>query len=427
MIPASWLAHTFRALRHRDYRLYFTGQTISLIGTWAQNTAMSWLAAELTHTSTWPALITAAGMVPTFLLGVWGGGLADRRSKRHLILLTQLLFLVLAAVLTGLALAGVIRPWHLLLIALGNGIVTAVDLPARLAFVSDLVGRKDLINAIALNSLLFNVARAAGPASAGLLIEIFSPGACFLVNALSYAGVLIALAMIRTAGPPRPGAGPRGLGATAAAVRYLAVRPRLLRIMLLAFALCLFAWPFQALLARLTTVHLDSDHRGYALLVSAVGCGALLSALSMAAMGTPERRRAFLGGGLVLTVVGLLGLSLAATLTGAGVCCAVLGYGLIAFMANAQAAVQLGAAEYNRGQVLGLWSMGLSGALPLGNLLAGLAADTWGEPSVLRAQAGLCAAAALLLVLWLNPGRGDLPESATGEYDSLPSPEREQP
>jgi MFS family permease len=427
MNSGSWLTHTFRALRHRDYRLYFIGQTVSLIGTWAQNAAMSWLAAEMTHTSTWPALITAAGMLPTFVLGVWGGGLADRRPKRDLILTTQALFLVLAALLAGLALAGVIRPWHMLLIALGNGIVTAVDLPARLAFVTDLVGRDDLINAVALNSVLFNVARALGPASAGLLIHVFSPAACFLMNALSYVGVLVALAMVRTTGPPRPGSRPRGLGATTAAVRYLLLRPRLLLVMLLAFALCLFAWPFQALLARLSAVQFDSDHRGYALMVSAVGWGALLGALGMAALGTAERRRLFLGGGLVLTVAGLLGLSLADSLTQAGACCALLGFGLIAFMANAQAAVQLGAAEHNRGQVLGLWSMGLSGALPLGNLLGGLSADVWGEPLVLRAQAVLCAVAALLLVLWLDPGRGTLPDPTADEYDTLPSPEREQP
>src|SRR5437763_6829052 len=159
--PARWLA-TFRALRHRNYRLFFLGQMVSLLGSWLQMTALMWLASELTGTSRWPALVAAVQLVPGFLFGAWGGVLADRRPRRALILQTQAALLLLALLLAALVYAGVATVWHLLLIATAVGLVNAVDLPARLAFLVEMVGKDDLVNAVALNSLLFNVARASG-------------------------------------------------------------------------------------------------------------------------------------------------------------------------------------------------------------------------------------------------------------------------
>jgi MFS family permease len=244
-----------------------------------------------------------------------------------------------------------VRPWHLIALAACNGIVLAVDLPARLAFLVDMVGRDDLVNAIALNSVLFNVARTAGPALAGLLLEVLSPGACFLLNAVSYVAVLTALSMMRAGGQTVRGtAHPDGLGAVRAAFGHVIARPRLLLVLLLAFAVSLFGWPFLTLLPRFADHHLAVGGSGYALLASAMGCGALVGALAVAAFATPERRRAFLTAGLVLSVFSMVGLSLSRTLPPAMACCAGAGLGLIAFMANAQAAVQLGAAEHNRGR-----------------------------------------------------------------------------
>lgn len=158
------LAITFRALRHRNYRLYFFGQLVSVTGSWMQTTALMWLAFDLRHQSLWPALMAAGQVVPTVLVGIWGGMLADRRPKRALIFQTQAAFMVLALVLAGLALGGCRSPWPYLIVTAAGGLVQAIDLPARLAFVSDMAGRQDLINAVALNSLLFNLARVLGPA-----------------------------------------------------------------------------------------------------------------------------------------------------------------------------------------------------------------------------------------------------------------------
>src|ERR1700730_12584725 len=183
---AGFWAAAFRSFRHRNYRLYFFGQLVSLTGTWMQTTALMWLAFELTHQSKWPAIITAAGCIPTFLLGAWGGTLADRWPKRTLLLLTQSGLLILALVLAGLVILGAATPTELLIIALANGLVQMVDFSPRLTFVMDMVGRDDLMNAVGLNSMLFNVTRAIGPAVAGLLLVGLGPGLCFLLNALSY-------------------------------------------------------------------------------------------------------------------------------------------------------------------------------------------------------------------------------------------------
>jgi MFS family permease len=197
-----WLVDTFRALRHRNYRLYFCGQFVSVTGSWAQSAALMWLAYQLTHENRWPALVGAMQVLPTSVLGAWGGSLADRQPKRALIFLTQSALLLLAMFLGVLVLVGQITPWHLLAVATAAGIVGAIDLPARLAFVIDMVGREDLPNAIALNSMLFNLARMLGPIVSGYLLTKvgqastgqIAAGVCFLLNGLSFVAVLVALA-----------------------------------------------------------------------------------------------------------------------------------------------------------------------------------------------------------------------------------------
>src|SRR3954452_11307017 len=216
---------TFRALRHRNYRLFFLGQMVSVVGSWVQLTALMWLAFHLTGTSRWPALVAAAQLLPGFVLGAWGGALADRLPLRALIFQTQTLLLVLALALAGLAFAGVATVWHLLAIAAASGVVNAVDLPARLAFLVEMVGKEDLVNAVALNSLLFNLARAAGPALGAWLLLHGGPAACFLLNALSYLAVLAALARMRVAAPAQ--ARPRGGLSLLAGFRYVAAHPGL--------------------------------------------------------------------------------------------------------------------------------------------------------------------------------------------------------
>jgi MFS family permease len=266
----------------------------------------------------------------------------------------------------------------------------------------DMVGRDDLTNAVALNALLFNVARVLGPALGGLSLVWLGPAWCFLLNGLSYFAVLWALAAMdlrESARPAGAGRGPHGLFSGFA---YLAGRPRLAFLILLAGAVALFGWPFSSLLPALVQRSLGGRADAYSLLLSGTGCGALTAALTVAAFSAREGRRGFIGAGVVIVTLALLGLSGARTLPVAITCCALIGYGLILFLATTQAVVQLGADDWHRGRVMGVWAMILSGAIPLGNLLAGFAADRWGEPRVLCGEGLACVTTALALRLLLG-------------------------
>jgi MFS family permease len=405
--PYVGLAATFRSLRHRNYRLYFFGQIVSLTGTWMQNAALVWVAYDLTHESRWAALVSAAQILPTFFFGAWGGALADRRPKRSLIFLTQSAFLVLALLLAGLTFAGVITPLQLLVVTAASGLVQAIDLPARLAFVMDMAGREDLMNAVALNSLLFNVARVVGPVISGFLMRWLAPEACFFANALSYAAVLWALARMDVAGSVQLGDGSKGLRSLLEGLAYVARRKELAFLLLLAIVLSLCGWPSQTLLPALAHHVLGSDEVGYSWMLSGTGLGALAAAWTLATFGSMEERRKMIRAGVGLVSAGLLALSEARNLPLAMACCGLIGFGLILFLATSQSIIQLSAGEHNRGRVMALWAMTQSGAIPLGSYVAGVAADRLNVPLVLRLLGLICltASLALWIVFWLGRRR----------------------
>jgi MFS family permease len=402
-----WRPRTFRALRHRNYRLYFFGQLVSLTGTWVQTAAVTWLAYDLTGQSFWAGLIFAAQVLPTSLLGTFGGSLADRWPKRALLLTTQSILLLLAVVLAVIVLTGRVSPWHLLAVSCVTGLVNAVDFPARLSFVVDMVGRDDLINAVALNSLMFNVARVIGPAIGSLALPLLGAGHCFLFNGLSYVAVLAALWCMDVRGAP-PAADRNEKPSLLAGFHFLAHRPGLILLLLLTGAMSLFAWPILSLLPALAdkTLHVREGGSGYGALLCSFGVGALLASLLVASFGSLTRRRLFLGLGMGLSAPALVCLSLVENLPQAAALCILLGAGLILFNATSQSVTQLSATDGNRGRVMGVWSMVVSGAMPLGNLVAGLSADRWGVPLVLTAQAlGIAGAAALVLGLVVGLSR----------------------
>jgi MFS family permease len=258
-----WWVVPFRSLRHRNYRLYFFGQLVSLVGSWVQTTALTWLAYKLTGESLWASLITAVQLLPTCVLGPWGGHVADHWPRRSLIFSTQAALLALAVLLGVLVLYAHVTPWDLLGVALACGIVNAIDLPARLAFVMEMVGRDDLINAVALNSVLFNVARAVGPAVGAWCLGMVGPGPCFLINGLSFVGVLAALALMTLPWRAAPPAAHHPEKTSLwAGFRYLAGRPELVLLLVLTGALSLFGWPVLSLLPALADRHLHAGEGG---------------------------------------------------------------------------------------------------------------------------------------------------------------------
>jgi MFS family permease len=386
-----WLGRPFSSLRHRNYRLYFFGQLISQTGSWVQITALMWLAFELTQSNRWPAWIVGLHVFPTCLLGPWGGVLADRFPKRWLIFWMQACFMCLSVVLATIVLAGLVRPWHLLVLASVSGSVNALDFPARLSFVIEMVGRRDLVNAVGLNASLFNGARAVGPAIGGFLLLWLGPGWCFALNAVTYLGVLVGLARmdVKAAGP---GLAAGGLRYVLEGFGYVLRHSRMAWLLALVAVIGFFGWPFLALLPAFAHDILGLEEGGYSTLLSATGFGALTAALTVATFGSMERPGWFVATGVFFFIIALmlLALSMVQHIAAAALCCSLVGFGLVLFFATCQSVVQLAAEDTNRGRVMGVWSMVVSGAQPLGNFLAGPTADRWSVPVTLRGQAFAC-------------------------------------
>ncbi len=402
---------TFRSLQFRDYRLYFTGQIVSLTGSWMQSAALMWLTYEQTRDPLWPPLMLVAQVGPTLVLGTWGGALADRFPRRRLILCTQMAYLVNAAVLTALVASNFAGPWLLFAVQVANGVIQSVDLPARLAYVPSLVPRAALANAVALNSMIFNAARAVGPAAAGGLFWLaeyvvgtgllpHSPpvtlGAvwCFTLNGLSFLVVIAALQRISVDGAPARagGADARPGGEVWAGFRAVRADRRLLLLLAAAGGVSLFAWPALTLFPTYTDKALGHAEKEYAVLVSALGAGALASAFLTATFGSEARRGLFLTVGAAAAAGGLLALSLAGGIVPAAAGAGLLGAGLILHLSTGQSALQLSVADDKRGRVMALWPMMLSASSLVGQLVAGAAAQ---RLDVRHVMAGMAAGAAV--------------------------------
>jgi MFS family permease len=432
---------TFRSLRHRNYRLYFFGQLVSFTGSWMQSAALMWLVFDLTSDPLWPPALLAAQVGPTLFLGTLGGALADRLPKRRLVFATQAAFMLTAGLLTALVAADLASPWLVLGILAVNGVIQAIDLPARLAFVPDLVPRDDLINAVGLNSLLFNAARAVGPAVAGVLFLLAArmpavlPGAtkpvtlgavwCLALNTLSYAAVLGALRRIDVPGE-QPGSARPADDSIWGGFRYLAAHPLFAGIVVLTGWFSVFAWPTLTLLPAYTRFVLGLKEEAYSWLVSALGGGALVGAVATATFGTEARRGTFLLAGAVCGLVGLIGLARVHTFPAAFGCCLAMGFGLILYLSTGQSALQLAVPDATRGRVMALWAMTLSASAPVGHLLAGVAAQRFAVPQVLAVMAGGVAVTTAGLLVLLRAGlahaQTTVPAAAPGAGATGPRP-----
>jgi MFS family permease len=406
---------TFLSLRHPDYRWYFFGQLISFTGSWMQSSAMMWFVYILTGDPLWPPLMLIAATGPSLLLGPLGGSLIDRYPKRKIVILLQSIFLIQSSILALLAGFNLATPPLLFGLACLSGCVLAFDLPARLAFVPDLVPKADLINAVALNSMLFNSARAIGPAlAAGLFLIVLSIttalgiqdelrttrigcASCFACNALSYVAVLVALFKINARGT-QPS---RKLKHSAwDGFRYVWQERRFAVLLLCTSIVSIFGWPTLTLFPPYTKLVLGLAEKQYSLLVSAMGVGALLAALLNATYATPARQGWFLILGTGLTALAVLALSTVTTLWLALLCSAAFGMGMVLYLSTGQSLLQQNVPDHLRGRVMALWPMALSGAAVVGHFVAGNLARTLPLPRVLQGMCiGLCAGVALALYL----------------------------
>ncbi len=390
---------TFAALRYRNYRLWFSGQLVSLFGTWMQATAQGYLVFQLTNSPAYLGYVGFAAGVPAWLFTLYGGVIADRMSRRTLMLITQTAMMILAFLLAGLVFAGLVRPWQIVALAFLLGVANAFDGPARLAFVVELVDREDLTNAIALNATMFNLATATGPAMAGLTYALIGPAWCFLLNGLSFLAVIWALLRMRLA-PHQRAAKPRSTWADLGeGVRYIAAHRTIRTLIGLVGATSLFGISFATLFPAWAVDVLGGDATTNGLLQSARGLGALLSALMLASLGRFRFKGKLLTIGtfafplllLVFTFVRSLPLSLL-VLVGTGIA-------VILIMNVANALVQGLVPDALRGRVMSVYSMTFFGCMPLGALWIGAAAEYASAPvaMMIGALAALLFAALLFV------------------------------
>ncbi|MFI0939695.1 MFS transporter [Streptomyces sp. NPDC021020] len=384
----------FVALQEPNFRLYAAGQCVSLVGTWMQAVAQSWLVVELTGSGTVLGLVVAAQFLPVLLGGPYGGLLADRADKRRLLLGTQTALALLAGTLGLLTVTHAVRLWMVVLLAVALGTVNAVDNPTRQTFVPEIVGPRLLRPAVALNSVMTNAARAVGPAVAGLLIASVGVGVCFLANAASYAAVLAALLAMRT-DRLRPGpAVTRATGQLAAGLRYVRGTAGLWAPLAMMALIGTLAYEFQVVLPLLAREGGHGGARTYGFMTSVMGAGAVAGGLAVAARGRV---------GVAPLVVAAGGF--AAALTAAAAirwlplelaALACVGASGTAFLATGNTTLQLVADPSYRGRVMALWSVTFLGSTPVGGPLVGLVAEHLGPRAALALGAAACLTATLL-------------------------------
>lgn len=414
-----------RALQYRNFRLFFLGQGISLIGTWIQQIAMSWLVYRLTNSAFLLGVIGFAGQIPTFLLTSFAGVLVDHWNRHRTLIITQTLAMLQALVLAVLTLTGVITVWHILVMGVFLGLVNALDIPTRQAFLVDIVERKeDLGNAIALNSSMVNAARLLGPSIAGILISVVREGGCFLINGVSYIAVILALAAMRITRQRRNGQRPRVVEGVKEGFTYAFGFAPIKSILLLLALVSLVGMPYTVLMPVFARDVLHGGPYALGFLMAAVGVGALVGALYLAS------RKSVLGLGKWIALgpgifgAGLIAFALSRILWLSLLLVLLAGFGIMVQMASSNTFLQTIVEDDKRGRVMSLYTMAFMGMAPFGSLLAGSLASKIGAPNTLIIGGACCIVASILFTSKLPTFKemvhpiyvrmGIIPEMASG-------------
>jgi len=395
------LSATLRALRHRNFQLFFSGQLISLIGTWMQSVAQAWLVYRLTGSSLLLGAAGFASQIPVFLVAPLGGIVADRHNRQRVVIGTQISSMILAGVLATLTLSGVVQVWEIFVLAALLGVVNAFDIPGRQSFLVDMVGKEDLMNAIALNSSMFNGARIIGPAIAGILVAKIGEGWCFFANSVSYIAVIVGLLLMKIDRPGyRAGEG-SPLEHIIEGFRFVRRTAPIRAILVLLGLVSLVAMPYTVLMPVFAHEILHSGARGLGILMGATGVGALLGALTLA-----TRTGVFGLGRWVAFSCGGFGVSLVlfswsrnfwlstALLLPVGFC-------MMLQMSSSNTLIQSMVPDQLRGRVMAVYSMMFMGMAPFGALFGGALADRIGAPVTVSLGAVACVGGAALFGLQL--------------------------
>jgi MFS family permease len=389
-LAAERLAYVLRALRHRNYRLFFGGQLISVCGTWMQVVAQSWLVYRLTGSAVLLGLVGFCSQIPVLLLSPVGGVLADRYDRRRIIIGTQIAAMLLAFVLAALTLSGHVRVWHVPVLAALLGVVNAFDVPTRQAFVVDMVGKDDLINAIALNSSMFNAARILGPSLAGVLVASIGEGWCFFANAVSYLAVIVGLLLMRLEALPRRPPSESALARIAAGFAFVWQARPIRTLLLLMGLVSLVGMPYSVLMPIFADGILHGGPKALGLLMGAAGVGALTGALALASRRGVRGLERWIALSTLGFGVSLILFSLSRSFWLSAALLMPVGFCMIGQLASSNTLIQTMVPDDLRGRVMSVYSMMLIGMAPFGSLLAGVLAQHLGAPTAVAIGGGAC-------------------------------------
>jgi MFS family permease len=419
------LPATFRALRHRNYRLFFFGQMVSLIGTWMQMIAQQWLVYRLTGSATMLGVVSLIGLLPSIPMSLWGGSLADRYPKRNILIVVQATMMIQAFILSALTGTGAVQVWHVLVLAAVLASANAIDMPVRQSFVVEMVeGREDLTNAIGLNSTIFNAARAIGPALAGVMVAATGEAGAFFLNGVSFIAVLAGLFLMRIPAQPqkrtRASFGPHILEAA----RYVADRRPVLVLISLVAASAFLSMPYSTLLPVFAKTILKSsaepmlaavctgsralldcrspDALTYGLLMAAVGAGAVVGALTVASLPAQARRGPLLTAGNLLFPALLVGMALSRSFALTSALLLGVGFSFVFQQTLGNTLMQITTPDEMRGRVMSFYTMTTQIAMRLGGMQAGSMADLFGAATAVGVGAALCLSYGVF-VAWRYP------------------------
>jgi len=392
------VSKTFRAMQHRNFRLYFIGQLISVAGTWMQTVAQALLVYQLSRSELMLGVVGFASAIPSLLISPWGGVIVDRANKRNLLVITQSAAMVLAFILAVLAFTGMVQVWHIVALAALLGVVNAFDGPGRQAFVVEMVGREDLPNAIAVNSMMFNGARVIGPAIGGVLYVALGAAGCFFLNGLSFVAVIVCLLLMRLAPRERVVKGESPWRDLLHGMRYVFAHREIMALLMLALIFSVFGISYFAILPAFADQILHIDEAGYGALNSMLGIGALGTAFFIARHGERGQRGRWLIIANLAFPIGLLIFANNTSPTIAMGLALLLGVGFMFEFTLINTLLQTSVPDEMRGRVMGLYTLTFFGFAPFGNLALGQWSEIFGMPPMISICAGLTFVLALVVI-----------------------------
>jgi MFS family permease len=392
----------FSAFRHRNYRLFFTGQLVSLIGNWVNSTAEGWLVYQLTGSTALLGVVAAASTGPMLVLSTWGGWSADRHAKRTVLVIAQIVNMMLSLLLAFLVWSGHVQPWQIIAVAALGGVVMAFDMPARQSFVIEITSRADLRNAVALNSSMVNGARIIGPSVAGIVMARYGVAACYLIDGITFLAVIAGLLAMRLPAHIRKTHPGSGLDHALGGFRYVWNNPRVLTILSLFAVVGIFGWSYSVLMPAFARDVLGLGEKGYGALLAASGAGALCGALSVTAASEHFSARKLALGGVWIFSTFLVLFAVNRNFHLALPLLAGAGFGMMLFLATSNSALQTSVPDEMRGRVMGVWALIFGGMMPFGSLEAGVLARAVGVPATMVIGAVICAIAAAVTLCFIH-------------------------